>query len=57
MHSIVPPKLKAIDVLLSEQVGEIFSDSHITCYQRRSSKYESLKESCRADERKNLLFH
>ena len=55
MHSVVPPNSKAI-VLLREQVGEIFSNSYITCYQERSSKYPSLKKFCRADETKNLLF-
>ena len=49
------PKSKAI-VLLREQVGEIFSNSYITCYQERSLKYASLNKFCRADETKNLLF-
>ena len=31
MHSVAPPKSKAV-VLLREQVGEIFSNSYITCY-------------------------
>ena len=30
-HSVAPPESKAI-VLLRERVGEIFSNSHITCY-------------------------
>ena len=55
MRSVAPPKLKAI-MLLREQVGEIFSNSYITCYQERSSKYASLKKFCRADETKNLLL-
>ena len=55
MHLVAPPKSKAI-VLLREQVGEIFSNSYITCYQERSSKYASLKKFCRADETKNLLL-
>ena len=55
MHSVAPPKSKAI-VLLREQVGEIFSNSYITCYQERSSKYQSLKKFCRADETKKTYF-
>ena len=55
MHSVAPLKSKAI-MLLREQVGEIFSNSYITCYQERSSKYASLKKFCRADETKNLLL-
>ena len=55
MHSVAPPKSKAI-MLLREQIGEIFSNSYITCYQERSSKYASLKKFCRADETKNLLL-
>ncbi len=55
MHSVAPLKSKAI-MLLREQVGEIFSNSYITCYQERSSKYASLKKFCRADETKSLLL-
>ena len=55
MHSVAPPKSKAI-MLLREQVSEIFSNSYITCYQERSSKYASLKKFCRTDEAKNLLL-
>ena len=38
MHSVAPPKSKAI-VLLREQVGEIFLNFYITCYQEWSSKF------------------
>ena len=55
MHSVAPPKLKAI-MLFGEQVGEIFSNSYITCYQERSSKYASLQKFCRADETKNPKY-
>ena len=44
-------------MLLWEHVGEIFSNPYITCDQEWSSKHVSLKKFCRADERKNLLFH
>ena len=33
------------------------SQTPISCYQEWSSKHVSLKKFCRADERKNLLFH
>ena len=55
IHSVAPLKSKAI-MLLRELVGEIFSNSYITCYQERSSKYGSLKKFCRADETKSLLL-
>ena len=51
MHLVAPPKSKAIG-LLKEQVGKIFSNSSITCYQEWSSKYVSLKKFFRADERR-----
>ena len=55
MHSVAPPKSKAI-ALLREQIGEIFSNSYITCYKEWFSKYTSLKKFCRADERKKPTF-
>ena len=39
-HLVAPPISKAIG-LLKEQVGKIFSNSSITCYQEWSSKYVS----------------
>ena len=55
MHSVATQKSKAI-VLLRERVGEIFSNSYISCYKERSSKYASYKKFCRADQTKKLLF-
>ena len=55
-HSVAPPKSKAI-ASVRKQVGEIFSNSYITCYQKWCSKYVSLKKICRAGGRKKLLYH
>ena len=55
MHSVAPPKSKAI-VLLRERIGEIFSNSYITCCWEWSSKYVTLKKFCRIEESKNLIF-